>query len=197
MTTPSWPGGREHDDGWRSRGLRGRAAYEDAAVRRVLARFNLRPLARELAAESHERVGESYCTFAAAELRLPTLPIRLRVGDVRALRRLTVPDLFDRFSRTPICLAFDELLDAEGLDPLELPVGMIFRWSAETTYAGREGREVRRGIRGGKFMALHNYPATREPGDATTRIVRGHRGLDLEIQTMDSMLDRIAGWQAD
>jgi hypothetical protein len=102
-----------------------------------------------------------------------------------------VPDLFDRFSKTPICAAFDEMLESEGLDPLDLPVGMVFQWSAETTYAGAEGREVRRGIRGGKFMALHTYPASWEPGSAVTRIVRGHRGLDLEIQTLDSLLDRI------
>lgn len=73
---------------------------------------------------------------------------------------------------------------------------MVFAWAAETTFAGREGKEVRRGIKGGRFMVMHTLstPASAERGDAT-RLVRRCQDYELTIQTLDGLLAELDGWQ--
>ena len=188
---PSWGDRDAVRAGWRERGLVGLAAYEDAAVRRVLARLKLRPIDAEVVLRARETTGVGVRTFAMMETCVGGFPVQLRCGTMSYLKRLAVPDVFDRFTRTPIYTQLAALIDGGQLDPDVGPVGMVFKWATETVVAGRDGRTRTAGIRGGKFMAIHTYPTV----GGNTRIVHETAALGgLTIETLDGLLDALGGW---
>jgi hypothetical protein len=173
----------------RARARRSAAScYEDAAVRKVLALLRQEGLAGMLARAEEEHSGQYTCTFARLHDALPDLPVRFGAGRLRYLKRIAVPDLFDRFTKTPIFLALEDL--ACELDPALGALAFVFRWASDARVSSRAGRVERKGIRGGKFMVIHTAPTAPQPG--ATRIVRacmlGGHACEVTIETLEALL---------
>lgn len=164
-----------------------RDTYEDGAVRAACRLIGLPGLARAIAAEAAARTGDPSCRFALFD-EMTGFPVRLRVGRLRGVRFLALPDLFDRFPRTPIGAALAVL--AAELDPAEGPIGLVFRWAGARDDAGRQ-----RTIKGAKFMAAHTAPSV--AGDSV-RVIAPMKlagaACDVTVQTLPALLAAYAGW---
>lgn len=164
------------------------AAYEDAACRRILQLAGQASLVPALRAASRQATGEHTCRFHHLPDVLPALSVRFGHGNLRYVKRIAVPDLFDRFSKTPIWLGLTQV--AEFWDVTETPIALVFRWKAETA-VGAAGRERRAGIKGGKFMVAHTASTSDR---RRTRIIRTMdlAGTTVEV-TIETLDDLIAG----
>jgi hypothetical protein len=192
---PSWGSRDDQAKFWKDRGLSGQAAYESDAVAFFLRRLGLSRMADEIGRAARDVTGARRLTFAAAEEVVRGFPIRFRVGMLHGIRRLAVPDLFDRFTKTPLYTGFEDIIEDHDLDGQA--AGLVFRWISDTTVAGRkQGGAARKGISGGKFMVIHNSPAS--SGMArNTRLIRDTDLGTIVVESMAGLLANFEGWTPD
>ncbi len=166
--------------------LEGLAAYEDSAVKYLCTRLGMVHVSNSVAAEARERgaAGRNFPLFDS----LAYFPVRLRVGRLTKVRFVTLPDLFNRFARTPIGVALEQVCD--DVDPAHGPMGLVFRWAGLVDDQGRQQT-----IKGGRFMVAHTAGSTTE---GTVKLsaslkLRGRR-CDVTVETFDSFLENYRGW---
>ncbi len=135
-------------------GPRARDSYEDSAVRfacKCLGRPDWPARIIALAAERADtREFGGGCSFTVFD-EIACLPVCLRIGRLREMRFLAIPDLYNNFKRTPIAQALSLL--ADEYDPDERYLGLVFRWAGAPDESGRQAT-----IKGGKFMVAHTAP---------------------------------------
>lgn len=162
-------------------------SYEASAVAKVCALLALPQLARDVRAEASARgVTASFALFDD----LSGFPVRLRVGKLRRVRFITMPDLFDRFAKTPIGWALSDI--ADELDPADGAIGLVFQWAGI-----RDDKGVVRSIKGNHFMVAHTFPSV--SSDGATRIVSSlkFRGLrhTVVVERLPQLVSNFSDWR--
>lgn len=181
MTEPSW-------DDLRHSGADTVQRYEHAALRNLCKLLNHLEAARSVEAESRQRTAHGLGTFALFE-ELTGFPVALRVRRLLNVRWLSVPDLFNKFDRTPITKGFLELGDE--IDLVEQAAGLVFRWPGDKDELGK-----RHAVKGGKFMVAHNYTAREAVSGTcvTGGVCIGRVSMTLHIETMTQFATRFDNW---
>jgi hypothetical protein len=173
----------------RTKGLEGLAAFEDSAVRRLCTLLGLPALARRVADEAADRTELGGCNFALFD-EVAYFPVALRVGKLRRVRFVTVPDFFNNFARTPVGVGLQQAYDE--IDDHDRPFGLVFHWAGIRTDDGKQNT-----IKGGKFMIAHT--ATTEIARAGVKLVaqmgvgRKHRAV-VTVETLGAFAENYKEW---
>lgn len=190
MTNDPFPDVPDMDlDPDRYSGDRSKAAkrgYEDSAVRYVCNCLALPGLARTIAAVANERLGRPQCNFPLFD-EVAHFPTALRVGKLRRVRFVTLPDLFNAFPKTPIGYALADVADDVGIDR---DIGLIFKW------VGRDDGTRNTAIKGGKFMIAHTAASGLGVGRVKIMASMPLAGVaaDVTVEPLDAFLALYRGW---
>jgi hypothetical protein len=165
-----------------------RRSREDAAVRKICTLARLPRMPALLAAEAEARTGSPSCTFPLFD-EFTGFPVRFRVGRLRGVRFLAVPDLFNRFAKTAIGLALADVCDEA--DPAEGPVALVFRWPGRRDESGRL-----QSIKGALYMTAHT--ASTSFAGAGVKIVAsmrlgGARHV-VTVEPLDALMLNFSDW---
>ncbi len=191
MTTDPFPDvpDPEFDDLPRkTRGLDRHANYEDKAVRKLCTQLGHPGLVRAIINECRDRTGTPVATFAMLD-EITRFPVRLRTGNLRRVRFITLPDLFDRVHRTPIGFALQDVCDE--VDPDDGPIGLVFKWAGVKDADGKS-----HAIKGGEFMVAHTGPTNVTPGSVMIVASLKLCGVmqTVTIQKFQDFLETYRGW---
>lgn len=171
------------DDTVYSSQLERRAAYEEAAVRFILTRFEMGAQIGRFVKELKTRTGQRSpkLSFAWFYSEFPDFPVRLGVGRTISISDLDPSLLFKpgKFERHFLYKDYLEMSAAIATDERE-PVGMIFRWPSVT-----------------KFMILHGfgYNSEIQRPRYTTLASKGTYVKEAVVERLDGFLDDFVNWE--
>ncbi len=151
------------------------ASYEDTVVRRLCKAIGRPRLPAELVASNEK----GKCTFSAFDMAT-NFPMRFSCGKLRRIRFVTIPDLFNKFSKTPIGYSFSNLI--QDFDIEDKPIGLVFRWVGTKTEDGKQHT-----IKGGRYMVAHNGPSTISRNKVA--IYADMNGMLVIVQLLDDLID--------
>jgi hypothetical protein len=115
------------------------AAYEERVVKKMLGKAQLGDQAKQIAYRVKDLTGKARVNFSWFYSEYPDFPIWLGIRKVPYVHKLSVSDLFNKWSSLPFMQMWADLCD-ESPDS-DKPVGLIFDWP---------------GVKGTQLV-LHNY----------------------------------------
>lgn len=134
-------------------------AYEERVIKKLLAHVGLAEQAKTLAFRAKEKTGKARVSFEWFYDEHPDFPVYLKMRKLGFVYQVTVKELFNKFSSTPMYKAWEEFLYEVPVD--NKPVGLVFDWP---------------GVSGTK-MVLHNWDIAATSGldDGHLRLIKSVR----------------------
>lgn len=154
--------------------------YEETIIKKILKHMGAERRVKEIAARCHEVTGKNSLKWEIFEEEYPFFPVRLIPRSVPYVHKITVVDLYKRFTSTPIWKAFDDGYSELGLSPTTHCVGLVFNYPGIGT------------------MVLHNYHAVNRTSSSTIVLREvmlsrnAEQGEYFVIETLGSLLDEIS-----
>jgi len=172
------------------------ANYEDKAVRKLLTILGKPQVIQDVSREAQRRVETNQLNFALFQ-EMYNFPIRCGVGKFRAIYKISLPDLFNRFISLAMVEGLIEL--ANEYNPKDGPIALIFRWGVQgATSSGKS-----QGIKGGTHMAIHTIERDPEhiPGkiqvQVTSTIKIRKKKYRVTLEPMEAMLGPYLDWDPE
>ena len=103
--------------------------WEEATVKHILGRFNIRPMEKVLRTEHANRLERALLRAELFHEYFPDFPIYFGTRYMLGLHRnnaCMMPNVINNFSRTPIVKAFEDFIESTPDDRMEGCVGVVF-----------------------------------------------------------------------